>query len=42
MELILLKKVETKKQGKALKNSLEFYKVIAKASPPGELFLEAI
>ena len=34
----LVKKGGTKKQGKALKNSLEFYKVIAKASPPGELF----
>ena len=33
-----VKKGGTKKQGKALKNSLEFYKVIAKASPPGELF----
>ena len=33
-----VKKGGAKKQGKALKNSLEFYKVIAKASPPGELF----
>ena len=32
-----VKKGGTKKQGKALKNSLEFYKVIANASPPGEL-----
>ena len=34
----LVKKGGTKKQGKALKNSLEFYKVLAKASPPGELY----
>ena len=34
----LVKKGGTKKQGKALKNSLEFYKVLAKASPKGELF----
>ena len=34
----LVKKGGTKKQGKALKNSLEFYKTIAKASPRGELF----
>jgi multiple sugar transport system substrate-binding protein len=33
-----VKKGGTKKQGKALKNSLEFYKVIAKASPPGALY----
>ena len=34
----LVNKSGTKKQGKALKNSLEFYKVLAKASPPGELY----
>ena len=34
----IVKKGGTKKQGKALKNSLEFYKVLAKASPPGELY----
>tara|TARA_B100000131_G_scaffold253197_1_gene247201 strand:- start:1432 stop:2760 length:1329 start_codon:yes stop_codon:yes gene_type:complete len=34
----IVKKGGTKKQGKALKNALEFYKVIAKASPPGELY----
>ena len=34
----LVKKGGTKKQGKALKNSLEFYKVLAMASPKGELF----
>ena len=34
----LVKKGGTKKQGKALKNYLEFYKVLAKASPPGELY----
>ena len=34
----LVKKGGTKKQGKALKNSLEFYKVLAKASPQGELY----
>ena len=30
-----VKKGGTKKQGKELKNALEFYKVLAKASPPG-------
>jgi multiple sugar transport system substrate-binding protein len=34
----IVKKGGTKKQGKALKNSLEFYKTIAKASPEGELY----
>ena len=34
----VVKRGGTKKQGKALKNSLEFYKVLAKASPPGELY----
>ena len=34
----LVKRGGTKKQGKALKNSLEFYKILAKASPPGELY----
>ena len=34
----IVKKGGTKKQGKALKNSLEFYKVLANASPPGELY----
>ena len=33
-----VKKGGTQKQGKALKNALEFYKVLAKASPPGELY----
>ena len=33
-----VKKGGTRNQGKALKTSLEFYKVIAKASPKGELF----
>jgi len=34
----IVKKGGIKKQGKKLKNALEFYKVIAKASPPGELY----
>ncbi len=34
----IVKKGGTKKQGKALKNSLEFYKKLAKASPSGELY----
>ena len=34
----IVKKGGIKKQGKKLKEALEFYKVIAKASPPGELF----
>ena len=34
----IVKRGGTKKQGKALKNSLEFYKVLAKASPQGELY----
>ncbi len=33
-----VKRGGTQKQGKALKNALEFYKVLAKASPPGELY----
>ena len=33
-----VKKGGTKKQGKELKNALVFYKQLAKASPPGELF----
>ena len=33
-----VKKGGTKKQGKELKNALVFYKELAKASPPGELF----
>ncbi len=34
----IVKKGGTKKQGLALKRSLEFYKKLAKASPPGELY----
>ena len=34
----IVKKGGIKKQGKKLKEALEFYKVIAKASPPGELY----
>ena len=34
----IVKKGAIRKQGKKLKNALEFYKVIAKASPPGELY----
>ena len=34
----IVKKGGTKKQGRALKNSLQFYKKLAKASPPGELY----
>ena len=34
----IVKKGGIKKQGKKLKQALEFYKVIAKASPPGELY----
>ncbi len=34
----IVKRGGTQKQGKALKNALEFYKVLAKASPPGELY----
>jgi multiple sugar transport system substrate-binding protein len=33
-----VKRGGTQKQGKELKNALEFYKVLAKASPPGELY----
>ena len=33
-----VKRGGTQKQGKALKNALEFYKVLANASPPGELY----
>ena len=36
--VIFVKKGGTKKQGKELKNALVFYKQLAKASPPGELF----
>ena len=34
----IVKKGAIRKQGKKLKNALEFYKVIANASPPGELY----
>ena len=34
----IVKKGGIKKQGKKLKEALEFYKVISKASPPGELY----
>ena len=34
----VVKRGGTQKQGNALKNALEFYKVLAKASPPGELY----
>ncbi len=34
----VVKKGATRKQGRKLKASLEFYKVIANASPPGELY----
>jgi len=34
----IVKKGGVRKQGKKLKEALEFYKVIAKASPPGELY----